>query len=177
MLSSRDLQSWERVGDRQPFLTPSRLDSGAYDTLCLGQPASPVRRGEELWFYYTGIRSYAIASLKFRDQGAVCLGVLRRDGFVSLDAGEEEGGLVTRAFRWPGGSLHVNVEAARGDLKAQVLAADGTELANSLPVKGDKTDARVVWPQDEAGPGEGQEVRLRFQSRNASFYSYWIEDG
>ncbi|MDE0140470.1 MAG: hypothetical protein OXI80_17265 [Caldilineaceae bacterium] len=176
MLSSRDLRSWERVGDRQPFITPSRLDSGAYDTLCIGQPAEPVPRGEELWFYYTGIRSYAIASLKYRDQGAVCLAVLRRDGFVSLDAGEEEGELVTRPFRWTGGSFHANLNAVGGDLKAQVLAADGSILATSLPVTGDQTDARVEWSQDGAALKKGLEVRLRFSLRNASFYSYWFEE-
>ncbi|MXY93023.1 MAG: hypothetical protein F4047_01530 [Caldilineaceae bacterium SB0670_bin_27] len=176
MLSSRDLRSWERVGDRQPFITPSRLHSGAYDTLCIGQPAEPVPRGEELWFYYTGIRSYAIASLKYRDQGAVCLAVLRRDGFVSLDAGEEEGELVTRPFRWTGGSFHANLNAVGGDLKAQVLAADGSILATSLPVTGDQTDARVEWSQDGAALKKGLEVRLRFSLRNASFYSYWFEE-
>lgn len=177
MLSSRDLRSWERVGDRQPFITPSRLDSGAYDTLCIGQPAEPVPRGEELWFYYTGIRSYAIASLKYRDQGAVCLAVLRRDGFVSLDAGEEEGELVTRPFRWTGGSFHANLNAVGGNLKAQVLAADGSILATSLPVTGDQTDARVEWSQEGAALKKGREVRLRFSLRNASFYSYWFEEG
>ena len=177
MLSSRDLRSWERVGDRQPFLTPSRIDSGAYDTLCLGQPAEPVPRGEELWFYYTGIRSYAIASLKFRDQGAVCLAVLRRDGFVSLDAGEDEGELITNPFRWTGSSLDVNVDAAGGELMVQVLGADGSELATSVPVNGDQTDARVIWSQGDAEMREGQEVRLRFQLRNASFYSFWFEEG
>lgn len=176
MLSSRDLRSWERVGDRQPFITPSRLDSGAYDTLCIGQPAEPVPRGEELWFYYTGIRSYAIASLKYRDQGAVCLAVLRRDGFVSLDAGEEVGELVTRPFRWTGGSFHANLNAVGGDLKAQVLAVDGSILATSLPVTGDQTDARVYWSQDGAALKKGREVRLRFSLRNASFYSYWFEE-
>jgi len=64
-----------------------------------------------------------------------------------------------------------------GGLKAQVLAADGTELATSQPVNGDQTDARVVWSHGEAGLREGQEVRLRFQVRNASFYSFWFEGG
>ena len=175
MLSSRDLRSWERVGDRQPFITPSRLDSGAYDTLCLGQPAEPVPRGEELWFYYTGIRSYAIASLKFRDQGAVCLAVLRRDGFVSLDAGENEGELVTRPFAWTGGKLHVNADAVGGELKAEVLAADGSVLAISQPVNGDQTDEQVVWAQEAPALSEGQEVRLRFSLHRTGFYSYWFE--
>ena len=138
---------------------------------------SPCRAGRNCGFTTRGIRSYAIASLKFRDQGAVCLAVLRRDGFVSLDAGEEEGELITKPFRWSGRSLHVNVDAAGGELRAQVLGADGSELATSLPVNGDQTDARVIWSQGEAGLQEGQEVRLRFKLRNASFYSFWFEEG
>ena len=46
-----------------------------------------------------------------------------------------------------------------------------------MPVNGDQTDARVIWSQGDAEMREGQEVRLRFQLRNASFYSFWFEEG
>ena len=53
----------------------------------------------ELWFYYIGINQYAFISSGavpgyddyYPDRGAICLAVLRRDGFVSLD-GDESGG-------------------------------------------------------------------------------------
>ncbi len=45
------------------------------------------------------------------------LGRLRLDGFVSLDAGAEEGVAVTRPLRFEGGrALQVNADAAQGSL-------------------------------------------------------------
>ena len=84
---SRDLKSWDRLGDRAPFIGPSTLGGGAYDTLGTYLLPEPVVHGNELWFYYTGSKSYAIISEDKLDQTGVCLAVLRRDGFMSLDAG------------------------------------------------------------------------------------------
>ena len=69
-------------------------------------PSSPLERGNELWFYYTGVRQYAFITSSedpgyedyTPDAGAVCLAVLRRDGFISLDAAEKEGTLLTKSF-------------------------------------------------------------------------------
>ena len=44
---SRELKSWTRLGDRQPFLGPSRTDSGAYDLTQLLSPSAPVVRDDE----------------------------------------------------------------------------------------------------------------------------------
>src|SRR5262249_689688 len=46
LTSSRDLKSWQRLGDRETFLGPSRLDSGAYDLTQILPPSAPVVRGD-----------------------------------------------------------------------------------------------------------------------------------
>ena len=86
---------------------------------------NPVEHGDELWFYYSALKwrdnPYRFNSDRTRrdpqtlspseraDQaeggGAVCLAVLRRDGFVSLDAGEQPGTVTTRPFRCAGTKL------------------------------------------------------------------------
>ncbi len=58
---------------------------------------------------------------KDRDAGAVCLAVLRRDGFISLDAGEEPGTLLTKPFVLGGTTLHVNADAKSGEVAVTLL--------------------------------------------------------
>ena len=82
-------------------------------------PSSPLERGNELWFYYTGVRQYAFITSGedpgyedyTPDAGAVCLAMLRRDGFISLDAAEKEGTLLTKSFKVNGKELFLNLNA------------------------------------------------------------------
>ena len=174
LTSSRDLRHWQRLGDREPFIGPSRLDSGAYDTLCIGCPHYPAVRGDELWFYYPGIKSYAYVSLAKRDAGAICLAVLRRDGFISLDAGEEGGTILTKPFTLPDGKLFVNVDAPGGELRAEMLDPDAKVIATSAPLKGDLLREKVRWAQGNLEALQGQQVALRLTLHKGSLYSYWI---
>ena len=172
---SRDLKNWKRLGDRQPFLGPSRIGTGAYDTHCLQNGDHPLVRGDELWFYYSGMKSYAQISDEYPDQGAVCLAILRRDGFISLDAQEAEGVLVTEPFVLEGSELFVNCDGHhQGGLTVEVLDADGADvLAKSAPVIGDQLRAQLQWDEGDLASLKNQKVRLRFVVQNASFYSYW----
>ena len=44
---SHDLDHWQRVADRQPFLEASPLGAGAYDIQTIIGPSAPVVRGDE----------------------------------------------------------------------------------------------------------------------------------
>ena len=151
------------------------MHCGAYDTLCLSNPAGPVEREDELWLFYNGIRSYALTSLRYRDQGAIHLAVLRKDGFISLDAADTEGTLTTESFAAVGDRLLVNVDAAGGELAVQVLGDEGGVMLESQPITGDQLRAEVSWLSGGLDVSRGAEVRLRFVLRNASLYSYWLE--
>ena len=173
---SRDLQNWKRLGNRQAFIGPSRVGSGAYDTHCIMNGDYPLVRGDELWFYYSGAKSYAIISERLSDQGAICLAVLRRDGFISLDAGDTEGVLVTEPFVFQGNQLFVNVHARhQGKLIVEALDEDDHMLARSAPTTGDQPRAMIRWEQGDATNLANRTVRLRFRVLNASFYSYWCD--
>ena len=187
---SRDLKTWKRLGARKPFIGPSRRDSGAYDLTQILGPSNAVLRGDELWFYYTGTKYHASGSDfvgKYPggkwvprpgadpDRGAICLAVLRRDGFISLDAAENEGALLTGAVKLPGGKLFVNVDATKGELRVEALDKDGAVVAKSASITGDQLHGEVKWAEGSIRDRTGRTVSLRFTLRNARLYSYWLE--
>ena len=188
---SRDLKDWHRLGDRQPFLGPSRRDSGAYDLTQILPPSAPVLRNDELWFYYTGLKYRVnwryvgtfpngehVPLPDFdRDAGAVCLAVLRRDGFVSLDAGDEAGTLLTNRFALPEGTLHVNTDTTEGLLQVTVCDETGqpiTGFEQSQEIRSDKTAVAVSWSDAKLEDLRGRNVQLRFTLQKGQLFSYWI---
>ena len=201
LVSSRDLQNWKRLGGRRPFIGPSRTGSGAYDLTQIMPPSAPVLRGNELWFYYWGGKyrggwkwvgpdgdwttadgswtdGYWTVEDDFHpdpDIGAVCLAVLRRDGFVSLEAGDQEGHVVTKLFALPGGELYVNANTQDGTLRVDVLDEENKVLAMSQNVAHDAVRHELKWRKGDLAGLTGQSVILRFTLRNARLYSYWFE--
>ena len=187
LASSRDLKNWTRHGDRKPFIGSSRVGSGAYDLTQILGPSDAVRRGDELWFYYTGLKyrgGWVLEGGKYipgpgfkpdRDSGAICLAVLRRDGFVSLDACEQEGTVLTEPFKLSGSTLFVNVDAVKGELRVEFLNGDGNVVAKSKPLTGDVLREPVTWAEGDIADLKGRTASLRFTLRNGQFYSYWLE--
>ena len=178
LISSRDLRHWQRLGDRQPFIDLSPLGAGAYDLSCIIGPSYPVVREDELWFYYTGIRKYGGPSPQRgveRDQGAICLAILRRDGFVSMDAGEQPGTLQTQPFIMSGSRLFVNADVPAGSVTVEMLDSSGAVVASSAPLSGDLPRGEMTSVYGNVGKLQGQPVSLRFALRKGSLYSYWFE--
>ena len=194
LMVSRDLRNWERVGDRQPFIGPSRTGSGAYDLTQLIGPSNALVRGDELWFYYTGIKyrgfryegtfpsgQYLPLPGQETDTGAICLAVLRRDGFVSLDATEGEGQILTKPLLWRGSSLWVNADARKGEVVVEVLDENGDPLdswsySQAVPIAEDGVRQEVNWNSSgELSNLKGSLVRLRFHLRDAELYAFWSE--
>lgn len=186
---SRDLKAWKRLGDRLAFIGPSLLDSGAYDLTQVLPPSAPLVKEDELWFYYTGLKyrtSWTYVGKypkgkevympgKEKDAGAVCLAVLRRDGFISLDAVQQQGIVETKSFDLEGTKLHVNVEAAKGQIEVEAVGRDGKAVATSEPIVGDQPRAAVRWKSGGLADRKGKAIRLRFKFKNASLYSFWFE--
>ena len=62
-----------------------------------------------------------------------------------------------------------------GALEAQVLGADGKVVAESEPLRGDKTLARIAWKgRADLAAFAGQPVRFRFRLRSGSLYAFWV---
>jgi hypothetical protein len=187
LVCSHDLQHWHRVADRSTFIGPSCRDSGAYDLTQILPPSAPLIMGEELWFYYTGLKyrgnwnyvgtypngKYVPIPGKEKDIGAVCLATLRRDGFVSLDAGPQEGILLTKPVSINPDGLFLNARTIDGSIRIIVLDESNQELARSEVFSGDSTRFQVVWSGGELKIPAEKAVRLQFTMKNASIYSFW----
>ena len=119
LAASRDGVHWQRVGDRKPFLP--RGSAGSIDQGVIYTAKEPVIVGDELWFYYGGFDGDHGTSCS----GNICLAKLRLDGFASMDAGDEEGILITKPFICQGTDLFINADAQRGHIAVAVLDEAG----------------------------------------------------
>ena len=196
LVMSRDLIRWERVAGRALFMENAHVGTGAYDTGQYIPATRPVRRGNELWFYHSGItyrfhpdnvrtRSDGTKTyMSIRDSGAIYVSRLRLDGFVSLNADELEGVLLTRPMLVKGKRLHANVDVKPGGrLRVEVLNAAGREVLagfnvdSSSVITGDQLGAELSWTGGKSlGDLAGQQVRLRFILQQAALYSFWVTD-
>jgi hypothetical protein len=183
LAASRDLKTWTRVGDRAHFIPISEMGPGVLDTGQIMASSHPIRHGDELWFYYSGIdvrHRPNMPRVVDEYKGAIHLAKLRLDGFVSFDAGEQGGSLDTRPVRLNGRRLLVNAVAG-GEVRAEITGPDGRtplpgwEAAACAPVKGDQLRGELRWSGKDLSELAGQRVRLRFVLKNASLYSFWFE--
>ncbi len=181
---SRDLINWERVGNREKFIPLSPVEEGKnYDVAQLLAGNEPIITDTEIWFYYTGLkwRESPSTEVATHDTGAICLAKLRLDGFVSLDAGAAEGYVLTRPIVMEGKSLHLNVTALQGEVRAEILDAEGQQVLSGfsqrecIPVGVDSLNAELKWKTVEVSSLVGKTVRLRFILRNASLYAFWVK--
>ncbi|MDY0165086.1 MAG: hypothetical protein RBS80_00995 [Thermoguttaceae bacterium] len=177
---SRDGFHWDRP-DRQPFcpVSETRGDWNWGNVQSVG-PGCLVM-GETLYFYVSGRAGKSFPGCNIHDAGgSTGLAILRRDGFASMDAGEQEGMLTTRPVRFAGKHLFVNVAADQGELTAEVLDPQGQVISpfskdNCRPIRVDKTLAAVTWNgADDLSAVAGKPVRFRFWLRNGAFYSFWV---
>ena len=108
------------------------------------------------------------------------LAVMRRDGFASMDAGDETKTLTTRPVRFKGKHLFVNVDAPEGELRVEVLDRDGKLLEpftrqNCRPIRANTTLEQVTWDgADDLASLAGKEVKFRFHLKNGSLYAFWV---
>lgn len=215
LVCSRDLINWTRLGDRKPWLNRGGPDDhdccGAY--YC----GTPILQDNTLHIYYSGSAithaagrdvqymkgiDAKVAAGKLPSYGAIDLCTLRRDGWISLDAGNEPGFVLTKTLPWPAsGQVHINVDAgSSGEAWAAVCHPDGIPVAGyeaSNIVRGDHLDAMLLWTGktcQTSGPlathgaaaetgishataakeiAPGAPVRLKITARNAKLYSYW----
>lgn len=198
LVSSRDGENWWRAGGRESFLSPTGV-TGDWEAFMLDiQSGPPILKGDELRIYYGGrARHHVPGDTLFpedRPVAAIGLAVLRRDGFVSYEAGRKEGELVTKPVMFEKGStLHVNADI-RGGMRVEVLEVKEGEAPRTEPVwrlktegpfegftlddcrelSGDRLDGEIRWAGENIGRLQGKPVALRFVFREASFYSFWI---
>lgn len=182
---SRDGFHWDR-SNRETFIGAT-LEKGSWERAyihSIGGVCNVI--DDNLHFYYTAFQGdesnlnpnshwngmYANASTG--------LAALRRDGFASMDAGEEERILLTRKVKFKENNLFVNVDAPKGRLYVEICQRDGKPILgftrdDCLPISIDSTKHLVKWKSNEGiGAVIDKPVRIKFYLTNAKIYAFWI---
>ncbi|MFN0170628.1 MAG: hypothetical protein ACKV22_29755 [Bryobacteraceae bacterium] len=174
-----------RAGDRATFLgvgAPGAWDEGMVDV------STVVPRGDDLWVYYAG----STAKHFFEDllnlnkvvngrrwMIAIGLARLRRDRFVSLRAGPQEGFAMTRLVSIGEASqLIVNANAIGGQLEVELVdeyirPVPGFTRAEFTPIRTDGVSQVCRWKKNlNLAALSGKTVRLRFYLRSADLFAF-----
>lgn len=141
------------------------------------QPAigNPLIVGDSLYLYCGG---HKLNDVMWDGWTSTGLGILRRDGFVSMRAGKE-GYIVTQPVSFDGKYLFVNAEAS--NLAVEVLDVDGTPLkgytkAACKPLADiNGTKVAVRWKHHKTLEKlAGKTVRFKFYVTEGDLYSFWV---
>ena len=187
---SHDGRLWLRPEQRSAFIAPAFPWNKGWNS-CANTP--PIRIGNKLWFYFGG-RSAAHNRETPESYGAIGLASLRVDGFACLRADFQEGELVTKPMRWPGGDLILNCTNTRyrlghpsgggGSIAVEVRGEDNQPVdgfSGNLraqhnhvsPAPWETTSKPVLWPGDRSLHAlAGRSIRLVFLMRDARLYSF-----
>lgn len=103
---------------------------------------------------------------------------LRTDGFVSLNAGYDQGGMITKALRFSGSNLILNYEtSAAGSIAVELLDADKNPIPHFTLedcdlIAGNRIDRTVTWNKHaDLSALLEKTVHLRFVLSDADLYS------
>ena len=179
-----DLKDWQRPAARASFLPvsePPQWDCG------FSQVAdSPVRVGDELWFYYSGCdrsQQHPMYTLddgwKFKQgelKSGISVATLRLDGFASLDADRRGGEVTTKALRFEAERIMVNAVSYHG-IGVEILDEAGKTIPGYGPdecerLRGDSVRHEVRFREAEVAALKGRTIRLRFRLHGAMLFSF-----
>jgi hypothetical protein len=177
LVTSHDGVHWERQEKPRPPILPLGPD-GAWDDGMLFTPNHPLVEDGLIKLYYGG---FDVTHSAGGGNAAIGLATLRKDGFASLNAGEEVGSITTKPLTGAKGPLSVNYRARDGWLKAEMLEKDGKVVPgygrdDCTPLTGDSIDAQVTWGAKTELPETDAPLRVRFLLRNAGLYSFKAGD-
>lgn len=184
---SRDGFHWDRP-NRQSFIAGTREPGSWERDYIKSCGGGCVIVGDELWFYYGAFRgdemnrntNFSCIWGGLYANAATGIAKLRRDGFASMRAKTEADVLTTSIVSFTGRHLFVNVNVPLGELRVEVLDADGQVIMpfrkeNCKPVSTDRTKQIIQWQGvDNLSTLRGKQVRFRFHLRQGDLYAFWV---
>ena len=147
------------------------------------EPDQEICARDQIWFYYLGgSETHDMGESRVSQvNGGVGLAKLRIDGFVSVDAGSQPGSLTTNSIDIKGDNIFLNLEAAGGEVRAELLDAKslkpikGFTLKDCVPMDCDSVSAQIRWSKQENLQNlAGKKLRIRFSMKQAKLYSIRI---
>ncbi len=140
----------------------------------------PLIVGDSLYIYSSGRSKNGV----WWDAGvSTGLATLRRDGFVSMRAGNKEGFLTTEKLSFDGKYFFVNadVKGKGAQLKVELLDADGNPIPgftkrDCVVMRGaDKTKQLITWKgKQDLTDLQGRTIRAKFYLTRGDLYSFWV---
>ncbi|HJN08656.1 MAG TPA: hypothetical protein QF564_08180 [Pirellulaceae bacterium] len=186
LATSRDNKPWNlewTYGD-QPLIP--RGEPGRFDCRWIQPAPSIVTWNDRHWLYYAGLaRSHAgqWSPEVTGPKGGIGLATIRRDGFVSLNAGAQRASITTKPVQFQGNRLAINaVTAPTGSARVEIQNAAGQPFSgftladntaeDRYEISGDKIRHTVRWKTgDDVSQFAGKPVRLRIELKDADLYS------
>ncbi len=172
---SHDNRHWSRVAGQEVFIpngAPGSWDAGMIFTAPLFN-----HNGKTL-IYYGGF-SGPHNTENGKNHAGIGLATLRYNGFVSLDAGQNPGMVLTNPMRGIEGQLFVNADAGSGALRVEIIddikgkPIPGYTADECVPVTGDGIAQPVRWRSNKELPGTKQAIRIRFLLKNTSLFGFY----
>ena len=140
----------------------------------------PLIVGDSLYIYSSGRSKNGV----WWDAGvSTGLATLRRDGFVSMRAGNKEGFLTTEKLSFDGKYFFVNADGkAKGaQLMVELLDADGNPIPgftkrDCVVMRGaDKTKQLITWKgKQDLTELQGRTIRAKFYLTRGDLYAFWV---
>ncbi len=178
LATSRDREHWHQPEDPEAFL---RLGpDGSMDSGMIFANPWPIVVKDEIWIYYGGVnRDHSRPGDPSKDQGGIFVAKLRRDGFVSLDAGKKGGEFTTPPLIFAGKRLELNLDGSAGGwLQVEIQdpagnPIEGFTLSKADTLRGNNLAKAVTWGgASDVSSLAGKEVKLRFVMRSMKLYAF-----
>ncbi len=171
---SHDNRHWTRVARQATFIpngAPGSWDAGMIFTAPLFN-----HNGKTLIYYGGFSGPHNMESGK--NHAGIGLATLRYDGFVSLDAGQKTGMVLTNPVRGFEGPLFVNADAAQGLLRVEVVDGKGKPFPgysadDCVPLTADGIAQLVRWRNHKILPDTKGAVRIRFLMKNTALFGFY----
>ena len=177
LATSRDGIRWNRAPGRRPFIRLGPQGS-FWSGMVFARSPLAFRDGNDLHFFFEGWDKAHNDPARTRPP-VWGRAVLRVDGFISADAAYTGGELTTRTLTFSGKQLQLNVATGAGgivrveiqDDAGQPLEGFGADDADEI--NGNYLQIKASWKgSSNVASLAGKNIRLRFQMRDASLYSF-----
>ena len=177
---SPDSITWHRIQEGTPFIGHSLAKTQHYGTLPYDWgvifAADPIFLSGEVRIYYGACDGYFFGWRK----GYLALATLRPNGWAGYEQIERNkpASITTTPLLCTGDKLQLSADIpVSGSITVTLLDKDNRELAVGETIKQTVTDAQVKWPEIfSLEKLTGKEIRLRFDLRDAKFYSFAFTD-
>lgn len=138
----------------------------------------PLIVGDSLYFYSSGRR---LNNIFWDSHMSAGLATLRRDGFVSMHSGEQEGFLTTEKVIFDGKYFFVNADVRKGTLSVEILDENQCPISGFsrkdciVMHKANSTKQRIQWKNNtDIGALAGKTVRFKFYLSKGDLYAFWV---